>query len=154
MTVGELAESGGVTAQTVRYYERRGLLPEPTRSASGYRVYGDDDLWRLALIRRAQALGFTLTEIRELLSARAGDDREGVTARVDAKIGEIDRDIQQLEDRRTRLGHLLTACASGDGACLDLDPGLDAGVDAAVDPRLDGGVAVAEPSRSAKGGSR
>ena len=70
MKIGEFAHDAGVNVQTVRYYERRGLLPEPDRRPSGYREYGPDALDRLHFIKRAQELGFTLTEIRELLALR------------------------------------------------------------------------------------
>jgi MerR family copper efflux transcriptional regulator len=89
MQIGELAEQAGVNVQTVRYYERRGLLPEPDRKASGYRIYDESDALRLGFILRAKALGFTLSEIEELLdlhvdprrtsgrrtSPRGGEDR-------------------------------------------------------------------------------
>lgn len=76
LTIGQLAEAAGVHLETVRYYERRGLLPEPPRSAAGYRVYRQDAVERLRLIGRAKALGFTLREVSTLLDdgarARAG----------------------------------------------------------------------------------
>jgi MerR family transcriptional regulator, copper efflux regulator len=67
LSIGQLAEAAGVHIETIRYYERRGLLPEPPRSAAGYRQYGPDDLWRLEFVGRAKTLGFTLTEVGELL---------------------------------------------------------------------------------------
>src|SRR5690606_12466679 len=70
LTIGELAGAVGVNVQTVRYYERRGLLPKPKRRASGYREYTEIDVARLEFIRRAQALGFTLSEIEQLLALR------------------------------------------------------------------------------------
>jgi len=70
LTIGHLAKSAGVNLETVRYYERRGLLPKPPRSASGYRLFPSDAARRLRFIRRAQELGFSLKEIRELLSLR------------------------------------------------------------------------------------
>ena len=68
MKIGELAQRAGVRIDTVRYYERQGLLPAPQRQASGYRRYEDSDVARLRFVRRAKALGFTLIEIRELLA--------------------------------------------------------------------------------------
>src|SRR3546814_7751903 len=66
--IGQLAQHAGVAIDTVRYYERHGILPEPRRQASGYRRYGEDDVARLRFVRRAKGLGFTLTEIRDLLA--------------------------------------------------------------------------------------
>ena len=70
MQIGELAKKAGVNVQTVRFYERRKLLPEPPRKESGYRVYGEPDLRRLAFIRQAKTLGFSLKEIQEILRMR------------------------------------------------------------------------------------
>ena len=67
LTIGKLASAAGVNTQTIRYYERSGLFPVPARTPSGYRQFGPDELRRLRFIRRAQGLGFSLTEIRELL---------------------------------------------------------------------------------------
>jgi|SRR5712692_4543747 len=71
MQIGELAKQAGVNIQTVRFYERRRLLPAPERKASGYRIYSDQDLYRLRFIRQAKALGFSLDEIRQILAMRA-----------------------------------------------------------------------------------
>lgn len=70
LTIGRLAKQAGVNLETVRYYERRELLPEPMRKESGYRVYGPDDLHRLRFIRQAKSLGFSLNEIAEILRMR------------------------------------------------------------------------------------
>lgn len=70
MRIGELARQAGVNIETIRFYERKGLLPVPRRKPSGYRLYTDDDLHRLRFIRQAKALGFSLEEIREILSMR------------------------------------------------------------------------------------
>jgi DNA-binding transcriptional MerR regulator len=72
MTIGELARRGGVGIETIRYYQRRNLLPEPPRKAGGFRQYSDDTLRTLRFIRRAKGLGFTLKEIAKLLTMRAG----------------------------------------------------------------------------------
>jgi MerR family transcriptional regulator, copper efflux regulator len=71
MRIGDLAKQGGVTVQTVRFYERMNLLPPPARRPSGYRIYSGDDLHRLRFIRQAKALGFSLDEICEILEMRA-----------------------------------------------------------------------------------
>jgi MerR family copper efflux transcriptional regulator len=70
LKIGEVAERGGVNLQTIRYYEREGLLPEPPRRESGYRMFPESTVRRVRFIKRAQELGFTLAEIRELLSLR------------------------------------------------------------------------------------
>ena len=74
MKIGELAQRAGVGIDTVRYYEREGLLPPAQRLASGYRVYAQDDVLRLRFVRRAKALGFTLPEIRDLLTLSSHRD--------------------------------------------------------------------------------
>ena len=80
MQIGQLAQRADVAIDTVRYYERHGILPKAERQASGYRRYGEDDVARLRFVRRAKALGFTLVEIRDLLalSGRRADDMAGL----------------------------------------------------------------------------
>lgn len=112
MTTGELAEGAGVNVQTVRYYERRGLLPEPPRTDAGYRQYGPSDLRRLRFIRRAQDLGFQLSEVENLLSLRVrqGESCGRVQARAEAAIARIDEQIDDLTRMRSALGRLVEAC--------------------------------------------
>lgn len=100
MQIGSLAKEAGVTVQTVRFYERRGLLPNPQRKDSGYRLYSEDDLHRLKFIRHAKALGFSLDEIREFLHMR----ERGVCPCTDViKVGEGHlRDIEQQIAHLTR----------------------------------------------------
>ena len=120
LTIGALATAGGVNVETIRYYERRGLLLPPGRSGSGYRQYTGDDLWRLQLIRRAKGLGFTLTEIGELLG---GFDRSvlDVLGVAQGKLTQIEGEIAELHRLRTRLQRLVQTCETGDAAdCLDL----------------------------------
>src|SRR5690554_93003 len=95
MRIGEFARRAGVNVQTVRYYERRGLLPEPDRQASGYREYTEANLERLQFIRRSQELGFTLSEIGDLLTLRADPQTTAaeVKERAEAKIDDIDARI-------------------------------------------------------------
>lgn len=121
MKIGELASLAGVTVQTVRYYERRGLLGEPERRASGYREYGDAAVDRLRFIRRAQELGFTLAEIGELLVLRLdpGTTASAVKARASEKIDEIDRKIRDLTRIREALEHLAGRCRGGRGPTGD-----------------------------------
>jgi Hg(II)-responsive transcriptional regulator len=113
LTIGELAESAHVNRETVRYYERRRLLPRPPRSVSGYRVFADDAVQRLRFIRHAQGLGFSLNEIRELLALRvkAVDTCGRVRERALAKIADIERKIGALQQMRRVLCELESACA-------------------------------------------
>lgn len=127
MKIGELANRAGVHIQTIRYYERRGLLPEPERRPSGYREYGSATLERLYFIRRAQELGFTLAEIGELLALRL-DPRTpaaAVKARAEAKIADIDRKLHDLERIKHALVHLAGRCRGGRGPAGEC-PLLDA----------------------------
>lgn len=112
MTIGELAERVGVNAQTVRYYERRGLLPEPDRTPAGYRVYEQEDLLRLRFVLRAKALGFTLSETGELLELRVRPDRSAEDVRRHAleKIQETEGRIRDLEAIRAALNELVASC--------------------------------------------
>lgn len=121
MKIGELARLAGVSVQTVRYYERRGLLGEPERRPSGYREYGDATVDRLRFIRRAQELGFTLSEIDELLVLRLdpGTTAADVKARATEKIAEVDRRIRDLARIREALEHLAGRCRGGRGPTGD-----------------------------------
>lgn len=119
MTIGKLADSVGVSVETVRYYERRGILPEPPRSPSGYRQYSDDDVWRLRFISRGKTLGFTLDEIRTLL----GDGRtrpEAVLLAARGKIQSVAARQSELESLQDRLGRLTLLCEAGDDDCATL----------------------------------
>lgn len=112
MKIGELAHRVGVNIQTVRYYERRGLLPEPERTDSGYREYDGHDIHRMEFILRAKALGFTLTEIRELMDLRVNPTRtaEDVRARALEKIADTEAKIRGLEEMRSGLQRLVSVC--------------------------------------------
>lgn len=121
MRIGEFARRAEVNVQTVRYYERRGLLPEPERSPAGYREYTPKLLERLQFIRRAQELGFTLNEIDDLLALRT-DPRttaDQVKARAEAKMEDIDTRIQDLRQIRHALQHLAGQCQGGSGPTGD-----------------------------------
>lgn len=112
LTIGELAGAVGVNVQTVRYYERRGLLPKPKRRASGYREYLASDVARLEFIRRAQALGFTLSEIEQLLALRV-DPRttpEDVHRTVEEKIEAVESKIGDLTRIAGALRKMAAAC--------------------------------------------
>lgn len=117
MQIGQLAKRAGVAIDTVRYYERQGLLPAPPRKSSGYRRYEPDDVLRLRFIRRAKALGFTLEEIGGLLelSARRNDDMADLKQAADLRLQALDTRIAELERVRAGLWQLVTACP-GHGA--------------------------------------
>ncbi len=115
-TIGQLASAAGVGVETVRYYQRRGLLEEPTRG-NGYRRYDASHLERLRFIKRAQELGFTLAEIAELLALRLdpGKTAADVKARAEAKITEVEGKLRDLEQIRHALVHLAGRCRGGKG---------------------------------------
>ena len=116
MKIGQVAERGGVNLQTIRYYEREGLLPAPPRLASGYRVFTEDTVRRVRFIKRAQELGFTLAEIRDLLTLRVNESRSSGEVRsiAEAKIADIEGKIRSLVAMKRVLTHLTDRC-SGHG---------------------------------------
>jgi MerR family copper efflux transcriptional regulator len=116
--IGQLAKRGGVGIDTIRYYERNGLLAPRARLASGYRRYGGLELARLRFIRRAQALGFTLREIKELLALSAQRDVGRVKRSAQAKLVDVEERIAALERVREGLAHLIAACP-GHGRAAD-----------------------------------
>lgn len=112
LTISRLAHLGGVNLETVRYYERNGLLPKPPRTASGYPVFPTDAPRRLRFIKKAQELGFSLAEIRELLSLRlrSGTNRSDVRARAAAKVSDIEEKIRTLKTMKKALLTLTERC--------------------------------------------
>jgi MerR family copper efflux transcriptional regulator len=112
MTIGRLAERAGVNIDTIRYYERNGLLPPAVRRPSGYREYGEGDVDRLRFIRRAKDLGFTLTEITELLSLSRDReaDMRGVKKKAEQRLQQVERRIAELQRVRRGLKKLVAAC--------------------------------------------
>jgi MerR family mercuric resistance operon transcriptional regulator len=110
-TIGGLAAAAGVGVETVRYYQRRGLLAEPARPPGEVRRYADADLKRLRFIRSAQAAGFTLAEIKELVDLDAADDRIRARELARARVAAIDGKIAELVEARDALDALATACA-------------------------------------------
>ena len=117
LTIARLAAQGGVGVETVRYYQRRGLMPEPPRSG-GIRRYGQDDVRRLRFIKSAQAAGFTLQEIGELLALDATQDRARVRRLAQARVEALDSQIAQLRSARDALSRLARECgAGGSGPC-------------------------------------
>lgn len=126
LTTGALARAAGVNIETVRYYERRGLLPEPPRRDSGYRAYDPGAVDRLRFIRSAQELGFTLDEIGALLALRVDAHATSADVRRHAqdKVADIDRKLAALRQMRAALLHLIDQC-DGTGPTSDC-PILDA----------------------------
>jgi MerR family transcriptional regulator, copper efflux regulator len=116
--IGQLAKRGGVGIDTVRYYERNGLLAPRSRLASGYRRYSELELSRLRFIRRAQALGFSLKEIKELLALSAQRDVARVKRSAQAKLTDVKSRIAALERMRDGLAALIEACP-GHGRAAD-----------------------------------
>lgn len=110
MTIGRLAKQAGVNIDTIRYYERNGLIPEAVRRASGYREYEAADVRRLRVIVRAKELGFTLAEIGELLSLSADRDVRGVKLRAEQRLTEVEYKIKELQRMRRGLKTLIAAC--------------------------------------------
>lgn len=116
LTRGEIARRTGVGIETVRYYEQRGLLEEPARTRSGYRRYDEAAVRRLRFIRRAKRLGFSLGEIRQLISLKLdpGAECADVQARAEEKLREIAEKIRDLERIQAGLEELTTACRRND----------------------------------------
>ena len=117
LTIGKLATAAGVGVETVRYYQRRGLLETPTRDRE-IRRYGSDDLKRLRFIRQAQAAGFTLEEIKELLDLDASQDRARARELAGARVKALDQKIGELQQARDALKRLARECGSASaGPC-------------------------------------
>ena len=112
MWISEAAEQAGVNVQTVRYYERRGLLPKAPRRASGYREFPADAVARVRFIKRAQELGFSLDEVEELLQLQRGPrrDRGRIRKISERRIAQIDQKISELTRMRKALSALVHAC--------------------------------------------
>jgi Hg(II)-responsive transcriptional regulator len=115
MRIGTAAEQAGVNVQTLRYYERRGLLPRPPRRTSGYREFPDDAVRVVRFVKRAQDLGFTLAEIEELLRLRNDKRRDRGRIRTVAgkRVRDIDRKIAELQAMKKALSHLIHCCEEG-----------------------------------------
>lgn len=114
LTIGKLAEAGRVGVETIRYYQRRGLLDAPERGyGGGVRRYGEADVRRLRFIRSAQAAGFTLEQIAELLDLDARDDRPRARELARERIAALDAKIAELTEARDALRKLARECGSG-----------------------------------------
>jgi DNA-binding transcriptional MerR regulator len=115
LTIGKLAAAGGVGVETVRFYQRRGLLTEPARAGSGYREYSEADQERLVFIRRARRLGFTLGEISDLLGPAEANSTAEIVSAAEAKLADVERQVRELELVKCRLRRLLHVCEHGSG---------------------------------------
>lgn len=120
LTIKQYADAGGVGVETVRFYQRKGLLGTPPRG-NGIRRYGEEDVRRLRFIRSAQRAGFTLEEIRELLALDAGHDHGRARELARSRITKLDARIAELEQARDSLRRLARRCASAKGPCPILE---------------------------------
>jgi Hg(II)-responsive transcriptional regulator len=120
LSIGQLADQSGIHLETIRYYEREGLMPAPPRKSSGHRAYPKNAARRLRFIKRAQELGFSLAEIRELLALKVEPEQlcTDVVRQVDAKIIDVDARIDHLQAMKRVLGQLKDSC-SGNCAVAD-----------------------------------
>lgn len=144
LPIGRLAAAAGVGIDTVRFYERAGLMPRPQRTGSGYRSYGPDDVSRMQFIRRAKALGFALDEIAELLNLSRGQGgREGVKALAQRRLRNLDERIAELTRMREVLGAYERRC-SGTGAVAGC-PIIEAVVAKSADPSPESEAAPCHP---------
>lgn len=115
--IGSLARAAGVGVETVRFYQRRGLMDEPPR-AGAIRRYGPSDLERLRFIRKAQSAGFTLAEIGELIALDSTEDRARIRALATQRIAALDQRIAELDEARAALSKLTKECGQGrSGPC-------------------------------------
>lgn len=112
LTIGQLAGKAGVGVETVRFYQRKGLVAEPAR-AGGIRRYDARDVERIRFIRRAQTAGFSLAEIAELIALDAGEDRARARELARVRIAALDEKIAELQAARASLSRLAKECASG-----------------------------------------
>lgn len=126
LTIGKLAHAGGVGVETIRFYQRRGLLETPPRE-TGTRRYGSGDLRRLKFIRQAQAAGFTLEQIRELLALDSGSDRARVRALAAERIEALDAKIAELRQARDALGRLAAECSKAAAGPCPIIASFDVG---------------------------
>lgn len=112
LKIGEVSKRSGIGVETVRFYEREGLIAKPPRQSSGYRAYPANVVPRLGFIRHAKALGFTLKEIRELLSLRVDPKAScsAVKARAQMKLTDIEEKIASFQRMRRTLRKLVDAC--------------------------------------------
>jgi MerR family transcriptional regulator, mercuric resistance operon regulatory protein len=113
LTIGKFAAAGGVSVETVRFYQRKGLIALPDRQASGFREYEPGDQWRLAFIRRARSLGFTLGEISDLLGPAEACSTADITRAAEGKLEALSAQMAELAALQCRLRRLIQVCAHG-----------------------------------------
>lgn len=113
LTIGKLAAAEGVSVETIRFYQRKGLLGRPERGGSGFREYTEADQWRLAFIRRARMLGFTLAEVADLLGLAQARSVQDISAAAEAKLAAVSGQIAELNALACRLRRLVRVCAHG-----------------------------------------
>lgn len=116
LTSGKLAKSANVNIESIRYYERKGLMPKPVRSDSGYRLYSENDVHRIKFIKKAQGLGFTLKEIKDLLDLRIDEENscEDVQIIIAKKIDDIDNKIKELRKINNTLKGMQKLCSTNE----------------------------------------
>jgi MerR family transcriptional regulator, copper efflux regulator len=136
MSVGQLAKEAGVNLETVRFYERERIMPEPERTMGGHRVYTANDLGRLRFIQRAKSVGFTLKEVRTLVRLRDANPDEScddVMSMAHRKLAEVEIKLQELTEMRDALAGFIRACPNKDLAHCQVMNGLSAsGAKAAI----------------------
>jgi DNA-binding transcriptional MerR regulator len=115
LTIGKFAAAEGVSVETVRFYQRRGLLGLPERQGSAFREYSDTDRWRLAFIRRAGRLGFTLGEIGDLLGPAEARSTDDILRAAETKLVSVDQQLRALRLLQCRLRRLVQVCEHGSG---------------------------------------
>jgi Cu(I)-responsive transcriptional regulator len=115
LSIGTLAKATATKIETIRYYERIGLLPSPARTAGNYRVYADEDMQRLSFIRRARHLGFSIGQVRDLLGLSDQRDRpcEAVDTIAREHLANVDRKIADLQALRRELDSVINQCSCG-----------------------------------------
>ncbi|MBI3264102.1 MAG: MerR family DNA-binding protein [Acidobacteria bacterium] len=155
LTIGQVARQAGVGVETVRFYERQGLLDAPPRRASGYRQYAPEMVARLQFIRRAKELGFALKEIRELLSLRVAPETTcgDIKQQAEAKMADIDAKLRDLQRMKMALAQLVDAC-SGSGPTsqcpiLDALESHEAAVSTSPHPKHTAATGESEEARAA-----
>jgi MerR family mercuric resistance operon transcriptional regulator len=128
LQIGKIAKRAGVSVDTVRYYESRGLIDEPPRLASGYRQYAPGVVDRIEFIKQAQELGFTLGDIEDLLRLRDAPDTtcSAVRCKAESKLDEIEEKLVALRRMKTTLDELVNACRQQQSETADACPILDA----------------------------
>lgn len=112
LTIGKLAQEVKISVETVRYYQRKGLIRIPQKGHS-FRQYNDDDLRRLKFIKEAQKAGFTLNEIKELIKLDSSHDHQRAQQLASTRITELDKKIEEMQQAKNRLQHLFKECSTG-----------------------------------------